>query len=210
MKAKWIVTIGAGAAIAMVPPADLSAQGRSGSAQAKQETRERADERDRRRDSRVDGRQYEDGRYAERRRGDRRAGDRQRVQQRQKQRAGQPAFCRSGAGHPVHGRQWCVDKGFGLGNGSWSRDLGDIILRRPRDTRRNESLGTSVLGDILGSVVLGRFESLGRQHASGPMTGRWLDDGGATVLQLMMGTTPIARLVDSDRDGRIDNVLLRR
>jgi hypothetical protein len=27
-----------------------------------------------------------------------------------------PAFCRSGEGHPVHGRQWCRDKGFGLGS----------------------------------------------------------------------------------------------
>ena len=26
-----------------------------------------------------------------------------------------PSFCRSGAGHPVHGRSWCLDKGFGLG-----------------------------------------------------------------------------------------------
>lgn len=31
-------------------------------------------------------------------------------------RAGAPAFCRSGAGHPVHGRRWCLDKGFGLGD----------------------------------------------------------------------------------------------
>src|SRR5687768_16589622 len=30
-------------------------------------------------------------------------------------RDGSPAFCRSGAGHPNWGRQWCVDKGFGLG-----------------------------------------------------------------------------------------------
>lgn len=26
-----------------------------------------------------------------------------------------PAFCRSGQGHPVHGRRWCIEKGFGLG-----------------------------------------------------------------------------------------------
>src|SRR3569832_970707 len=29
---------------------------------------------------------------------------------------GAPAVCRSGAGHPVYGRSWCVEKGFGLGN----------------------------------------------------------------------------------------------
>lgn len=27
-----------------------------------------------------------------------------------------PSFCRSGAGHPVHGRQWCLDKGWGVGS----------------------------------------------------------------------------------------------
>ncbi|MGH7551178.1 MAG: hypothetical protein ACREK3_10605 [Gemmatimonadota bacterium] len=27
-----------------------------------------------------------------------------------------PAFCRSGAGHPVWGRSWCLEKGFGLGD----------------------------------------------------------------------------------------------
>ncbi|CAN5333634.1 hypothetical protein BH18GEM1_BH18GEM1_20700 [soil metagenome] len=27
-----------------------------------------------------------------------------------------PPFCRSGAGHPVHGRRWCLEKGWGLGN----------------------------------------------------------------------------------------------
>ena len=30
-----------------------------------------------------------------------------------------PSFCRSGAGHPVHGREWCVQKGFGLGGRSY-------------------------------------------------------------------------------------------
>lgn len=41
-----------------------------------------------------------------------------------------PAFCRNGEGHPVHGRQWCRDKGFGLG--------GDYYDAR-RDQRRYES-----------------------------------------------------------------------
>ena len=26
-----------------------------------------------------------------------------------------PAFCRNGEGHPVWGREWCLEKGFGLG-----------------------------------------------------------------------------------------------
>jgi len=41
-----------------------------------------------------------------------------------------PAFCRSGAGHPVHGRSWCVNKGFGLGNDQY-RD--SRILRMPAE-----------------------------------------------------------------------------
>lgn len=39
-----------------------------------------------------------------------------------------PPFCRNGQGHPVHGMQWCRDKGFG-GNGGW----GDILGRRSDD-----------------------------------------------------------------------------
>lgn len=48
-----------------------------------------------------------------------------------------PSFCRSGAGHPVHGRRWCLRKGFGLGR--------DVLF----DTRRR---GRTRLGDI----VIGR------------------------------------------------------
>jgi hypothetical protein len=27
-----------------------------------------------------------------------------------------PSFCRNGSGHPVHGRRWCIEKGYGLGD----------------------------------------------------------------------------------------------
>ena len=27
-----------------------------------------------------------------------------------------PKFCRTGEGHPVHGREWCIEQGFGLGD----------------------------------------------------------------------------------------------
>jgi hypothetical protein len=119
-----------------------------------------------------------------------------------------PAFCRSGEGHPVKGRQWCRDKGFGLGR-ERSRDVwGDIIYRDRRyDDRR---LDRSTLGDILGSVVLGRFDSYGRNYyGSGSLNGRWLDSR-TSVLQLYMGSTPIARLIDTNRDGRVDSVSLLR
>lgn len=119
-----------------------------------------------------------------------------------------PAFCRNGQGHPVRGRQWCRDKGFGLGRDN-SRDIwGDIIYRDRRYD--NRQLSRSTLGDILGSVVLGRFDSYGRSYyGSGSLNGRWLDSG-ASVLQLYMGSTPIARLFDTNRDGRVDSVSLIR
>jgi hypothetical protein len=55
----------------------------------------------------------------------------------QRRRGRGPSFCRSGAGHPVHGRRWCLRKGFGLGN--------DFLF----DTRRR---GRTRQGDI----VIGR------------------------------------------------------
>lgn len=71
-------------------------------------------------------------------------------------------------------------------------------------------MGRSVLRDVLGDVVFGRLEERGRQYGAGAITGRWLDEEGASVLQLLVGTTPFARLVDTGRDGRVDTVLLRR
>lgn len=119
-----------------------------------------------------------------------------------------PAFCRSGEGHPVKGRQWCRDKGFGLGR-ERSRDIwGDIIFRDRRYDDR--MMSRSVLGNILGSVVLGRFDSYGRSYyGNAPLSGRWLDSR-ASVLQLYMGSVPIAWLIDTNRDGRVDNVSLLR
>lgn len=54
-----------------------------------------------------------------------------------------PPFCRNGQGHPVHGRQWCIDKGWGLGNRTVFFDDDRVILRsgqqvviaHPRDDR---------------------------------------------------------------------------
>ena len=47
-----------------------------------------------------------------------------------------PSFCRSGAGHPVHGRAWCIDKGFGLGR-SYVRH--DDYWRYPRTRYRYDN-----------------------------------------------------------------------
>ena len=121
-----------------------------------------------------------------------------------------PKFCRNGNGHPVHGREWCVYKGFGLGNdlGVWERRgcLVDIMLPSPR--RRNNDLGGSVLDDILGDVILGRLNTQARRmNADGPLFGRMNND---SELRIFAGSTPIARFVDTDGDRRADAVYLRR
>ena len=126
---------------------------------------------------------------------------------------GGPRFCRTGAGHPVFGRAWCVDKGFGLGGVRWRRDvggLGDIIFRRsPRRDAR--ILDRSGIEEILGEVLLGRLlerSTAGRRGA--PVTGRWLEPGDreVRVLQLRVGDRPLAELTDLDRDAVVDAVLL--
>jgi hypothetical protein len=129
------------------------------------------------------------------------------------QRGGSPSFCRSGEGHPVFGRQWCREKGFGLGSERWdSRRMGDVILRQPRSGRYDQRLDRRGLVDVLGDVVFSRFDTLGRQHGSGPVYGTWLDNGYGygSSLQLWVGSVPFAELVDTNRDGRVDRVLVRR
>jgi hypothetical protein len=44
-------------------------------------------------------------------------------------RAAGPPFCRNGQGHPVHGRRWCVEKGYPVGRDGRESD------RRDRDGR---------------------------------------------------------------------------
>lgn len=237
MRAGWLVAIAAGTAIGMAP-ADVMAQGNSNRARQQQELqrqRQEAREQDRRaaererlrrqqqrprgivtrRDDRYDyDRNRRDDRYDyDRDRRSRDSRDQWQIFERRNDRNDRydrngPAFCRNGQGHPVRGRQWCHDKGFGLGRDN-SRDIwGDIVFRDRRyDTR---PLSHSTLGNILGPLVLGRFDSYGRSYyGNGSLNGRWLDNR-ASVLQLFMGSTPIARLVDTNSDGRVDSVSLIR
>lgn len=71
-----------------------------------------------------------------------------------------PPFCRNGNGHPVHGRQWCVDKGWGLGN---DRDI--LNRRRPNRRNPNRDDNRTILDDVLGR----RYSEyiLGRKYDSG-------------------------------------------
>ena len=73
-------------------------------------------------------------------------------------RVGGPSFCRSGAGHPVFGRRWCLEKGFGLGDRDdiffedgrvifWDGD--DPVIVRDRRFRSDRSTWETVLDRIL-------------------------------------------------------------
>lgn len=128
-------------------------------------------------------------------------------------RDGAPAFCRSGAGHPVFGREWCVDKGFGLGadrDFRWGRmRLDDVVfVRRVSATRLASDAILALLGPTafdrlaLHAITLGLME---------PLAGVWLDDpGGPRVLLLTSGDRPVAELVDRDRDDRPEVLLVAR
>lgn len=129
----------------------------------------------------------------------RRLGDRQPT-------ANAPAFCRSGAGHPVQGREWCLDRGFGLGSRSgtlWSRGgIDDVTWRRRTDDR----LDRGGLIGVLGDVVMGR---LGLQAVSlgydQPLVGTWVArPDGPRILRVHSGDYEVAEFVDRDRDDRVD------
>lgn len=119
-----------------------------------------------------------------------------------------PPFCRNGRGHPVHGRAWCREKGYGLGDHDiWRRvTWGNVVYRRPRSIHDGR-LSRATLADILGAVLIGRFDAhrryLGYRE---PLYGHWHDRG--TMLQVTSGAFPIAQVIDRNRDGRADAILL--
>ncbi|MDX1675853.1 MAG: hypothetical protein R3314_13755 [Longimicrobiales bacterium] len=134
---------------------------------------------------------------------------------RRRSRARGPAFCRSGRGHPVHGRRWCRERGWGVYARyprRWDRrvDWGDIILMSaPR--RRTAYLDRRDLTAILGEAVLRRLIREARLDRRAPLSGRWLQPHDRMgVLQLRSGSVPVAELSDVDGDRRVDAVLVPR
>ncbi len=127
-------------------------------------------------------------------------------------REGGPSFCRSGEGHPVWGRQWCLDKGFGLGSYQdfrWGRttDLGDIVFSQGGF---GNSLVTSALASLLGTTAFNRLAlhavTLGLVE---PLTGTWYaEPTGPQLLLVNSGPLPVAEFVDVNRDNRADNMLI--
>jgi hypothetical protein len=126
---------------------------------------------------------------------------------------GAPSFCRSGEGHPVFGREWCIEKGFGLGRSGdlrWGRTpLDDVIFVRPVTTNRLVADG---LLNLVGSTAFDRLAlhaiTLGLLD---PLTGSWLDDpSGPRVLLVNSGSQPVAEIVDRNRDDRAEVLLVTR
>jgi hypothetical protein len=126
--------------------------------------------------------------------------------------SGAPSFCRSGAGHPVWGRQWCLDKGFGIGDYEdyrWGRstDLGDFAY--PRSVYQ-PSITSAILQTILGPTAYNRLAlhavELGFLE---PLTGRYVSQqDGPQMLYVNSGQYPVAELVDTNRDFRWDDLLV--
>lgn len=125
---------------------------------------------------------------------------------------GAPSFCRSGQGHPNWGRQWCLDKGFGLGTQQdvrWgsTRDIGDIIFGRQVSSG---NLTRDALLSLLGPVAFDRLAL----HAltlgyTDPLAGSWRSEAaGPNVLLVNSGAWPVAEVVDTNRDQRSDLMLV--
>jgi hypothetical protein len=128
---------------------------------------------------------------------------------------GSPSFCRSGAGHPNWGRQWCLDKGFGLGvdnsinNVRWGRnlDMSDVrFVREPASATLTRAALEAVLGQrtmdrlALHAITLGLVD---------PLVGTWrTDPAGPRVLLVNSGRYPVAEIVDVDRDLRSDRMVV--
>ncbi len=122
---------------------------------------------------------------------------------------GIPAFCRSGAGHPVQGWQWCVDRSYKMG---WSPSaLSGAEFRNRDDVRRGDELNAGTIEAILGEVIAAEILGIARdQGLDGVLNGRWADTDadGALVLQLRSGSEPLAELTDRNGDGKVDAALV--
>jgi hypothetical protein len=121
-----------------------------------------------------------------------------------------PPFCANGKGHPVHGREWCQQKGWTM-NTRWERAAwDDVVLRSPRRAERQPATGRT-LGDILGDVVFGRVDA--QRRALGvrePLTGRWTQENGMSILRVHAGGVPVAEFIGRGDDGRVELVRVNR
>lgn len=118
------------------------------------------------------------------------------------------AYCRDNNGRVVRDIEWCRETGRRISyeDRGTVGNIGDIILRRPRDgAQRVLSYGT--LQQVLGSGVLSRIDQQRYQLGyNGNLTGRWYDASSGSELDLFAGGLQIAQLLDRNRDGRVDVV----
>jgi hypothetical protein len=133
-------------------------------------------------------------------------------------RGGGPPFCQSGQGHPVHGWSWCVSRGWAPATQypAWLRGW-DVIrwqdarFQHRQPVRYDRWMGQDELIAILGETVLRRLAGQhGTRDRRTPVRGRWVQQGfEGLVLEVAAGSTPLAYLQDTRRDGRVDRVYLR-
>ena len=212
-----LLAVGASLAIGVAAPQDAAAQSGRERAAARAENRDRDRDRDRDRNRSVVVRDRDRDRRDREvicvdRNGRRvacRYDDRWDDHKHKNKPGNGPKFCRNGDGHPVYGMAWCRDKGYSTGYGRYRRvSWEDVILRRPRHYD-NRMLSRSILQDILGAAVLGRFDRQ-RTHLGyrQPLYGRWYESNEGSLLRLFSGNEVIAQIWDRNRDGRGDVILL--
>lgn len=125
---------------------------------------------------------------------------------------GSPRFCRTGSGHPVWGRQWCLDKGFGLGAENqfrWgrTRDPGDLrFLSEPASASLNRDALLALLGPVAFNRLALHAVTLG---LADPLAGNWrTDNSGQRFLVVSSARRPVAEIVDFNNDRRADLMLV--
>ena len=127
-----------------------------------------------------------------------------------RERSGAPAFCESGAGHPLFGREWCHERGFRLGE-EWERARGrDLPIERNASTRGVMNL--AALREMFGDELADRIdETRTGLELPDEISARWISTPtGGSILVLSAGNRPLAELLDRDRDGLADVVWLAR
>jgi hypothetical protein len=126
---------------------------------------------------------------------------------RMRDRVESPSFCRSGAGHPVYGRDWCWERGFRLGE-DWDRNRGAGLRLEPP---AGSPIDQSVLSRMFDAAFMTRLQNLRRSLGlNAPLNGSWMETTvGGRLLSIRAGSTPIAEISDRNRDGRADAMWLR-
>jgi hypothetical protein len=133
-----------------------------------------------------------------------------------------PSFCRNGRGHPVHGWRWCARRGWAVNHyrpvraraypaGIWASVRWDGVWLDAGYAPGYYD-HTVPLRSWIGRSATRRI----RQHARwlglhGRLSGHWLETRyGGVAVEVRAGPIPVARLIDRERDGHAEVLLLRR